>query len=213
VSQSNRRETLAEITSAFGGTFRSLVAAILVNSIAGTMAPLVVASAIFLLGAALDHRRAPRRAGPAWWSEIGPLWPSRSWERNAPAWAAPIVWRTAQVTGVPAALIAAVAHAESRWRPAAISSAGAIGVMQLMPATASGLGVDPYDPAANIMGGARYLRAMLDRFDALDLAVAAYNAGPERVARLGRVPRIEETVRYVAAVRVQLDRAEDAGTF
>jgi soluble lytic murein transglycosylase-like protein len=96
-------------------------------------------------------------------------------------------------------LLHAVARAESGYDPAAVSPAGAIGVMQLMPATARKLGVDPRDPAQNIMGGAAYLRAQLDRFDgAVDLALAAYNAGPGAVVRHHGAPPFRETQAYVA---------------
>ena len=98
-------------------------------------------------------------------------------------------------------LIEAVAWAESRFQPEARSPAGAIGVMQLMPATAAALGVDANDPAQNIRGGAAYLRQMLDAFGGdLTLALAAYNAGPDAVRRYGGVPPFRETQNYVAAV-------------
>ena len=102
------------------------------------------------------------------------------------------------------ALIDTVARQESAYHPRAVSKAGAIGVMQLMPATARALGVNPRDPAANIDGGSAYLREQLDRFDGrIDLALAAYNAGPRAVARYGGVPPYRETQGYVAA---NLDR-------
>jgi soluble lytic murein transglycosylase-like protein len=96
-------------------------------------------------------------------------------------------------------LLDAVARSESGYDPDAVSPAGAIGVMQLMPATARSLGVDPRDPTQNILGGAAHLRAQLDRFDgAVDLALAAYNAGGGRVVRYGGVPPFAETRAYVA---------------
>lgn len=97
-------------------------------------------------------------------------------------------------------LVQAVAQAESGFRPDARSSAGAIGVMQLMPTTAKALGVDPYDPAANIAGGAKYLKAMLDRFGSIPLALAAYNAGPNAVEKYGGIPPYQETQTYVNRV-------------
>lgn len=98
-------------------------------------------------------------------------------------------------------LLKAVAKVESNFRPDAVSRVGAIGVMQLMPGTAAGLGVtDPYDPHQNIMGGANYLRQMLDRFDGnLQAALSAYNAGPGRVSRNGGQP-LSFTEGYVAKV-------------
>jgi soluble lytic murein transglycosylase-like protein len=96
-------------------------------------------------------------------------------------------------------LLDAVAQSESGYDPDVVSPAGAIGVMQLMPATARSLGVDPRDPTQNILGGAAHLRAQLDRFDgAVDLALAAYNAGGGRVVRYGGVPPFAETRAYVA---------------
>jgi soluble lytic murein transglycosylase-like protein len=80
------------------------------------------------------------------------------------------------------------------------SHAGAIGLAQLMPGTAAGLGVDPTDPLQNLQGGARYLREQLDRFGTPELALAAYNAGPNRVAQAGGIPRITETQTYVRRV-------------
>jgi soluble lytic murein transglycosylase-like protein len=102
-------------------------------------------------------------------------------------------------------LVAAIAWVESRYEPRALSPAGAVGVMQLMPATARELRVDPHDPAANLAGGAAYLRLLLDRFDGdLVRTIAAYNAGPGAVERYGGVPPFPETRRYVAAVMARL---------
>ena len=103
--------------------------------------------------------------------------------------------------------LAAVARTESALDPRAVSPAGAIGLMQLMPATARGLGVDPWNPQQNIMGGARHLRVLLDRFDGrIDLALAAYNAGAGPVTRYGGVPPFAETRTYVGR---NLDRLAD----
>lgn len=103
------------------------------------------------------------------------------------------------------ALIEALVWQESRWRTGAVSPVGARGLAQLMPGTARELGVDANDPSANLEGGARYLRAQMDRFDGnVEKALAAYNAGPGRVIRSGGVPRIRETQLYVSAIMGRL---------
>jgi hypothetical protein len=105
------------------------------------------------------------------------------------------------VRGVPAELLKAVCVAESRMDPRAVSSAGAEGLMQIMPATQVALGVkDPFDPAQSIRGGAAYLARMHEQFGNYTLAVAAYNAGPGAVKRAGGIPQNEETPTYVARV-------------
>lgn len=114
---------------------------------------------------------------------------------------APHVQEAVLATGLPAALIDAVIRTESGYRPHAVSPVGARGLMQLMPGTAREVGAaDAFDPRQNILGGARYLRKMYDRFGSLELAIAAYNAGPAKVARHRGVPPIQETRRYVAVV-------------
>jgi len=89
---------------------------------------------------------------------------------------------------------------ESSFRPDVVSPKGAIGLGQLMPATAKELGVDPTDPMQNLEGAAKYLSQQLKRFGDPSLALAAYNAGPTRVAKLGRVPNIAETQNYVKTI-------------
>jgi soluble lytic murein transglycosylase-like protein len=98
-------------------------------------------------------------------------------------------------------LLAALVWQESRWQPGAVSRKGAVGLAQLMPATARTLAVDPRDGAANLGGAARYLRQLLDLFDGdVERALAAYNAGPARVLKAGGVPAIAETRGYVATI-------------
>ena len=102
--------------------------------------------------------------------------------------------------GIPADLFARLIQQESGWNPNAVSHKGARGLAQLMPATARALGVNAADPRANLNGGARYLRAQYNRFRSWKLALAAYNAGPEAVAKYGGVPPYAETRGYVKAI-------------
>lgn len=109
----------------------------------------------------------------------------------------------AQRYGVPLTLLKAVAKAESNFNASAVSSAGAQGVMQLMPATARSLGVeDPFDARSNIMGGAKYIAEKLNQYDGdIELALAAYNAGSGNVAKYGGVPPFAETRNYIARIK------------
>ncbi|TPW18996.1 MAG: lytic transglycosylase, partial [Elusimicrobia bacterium] len=114
-----------------------------------------------------------------------------------------LIAQAAGTFGVDPALIESILLSESEGRPSLVSSAGARGLMQLMPGTARALGVkNSFDPKQNIMGGTKYLKEMLNRFHGDKvLAVAAYNAGPNRQAlRDGRVPNFRETVKYVTRV-------------
>lgn len=107
----------------------------------------------------------------------------------------------AQKYGVDADLLAAVAQQESGFDPKAVSPAGARGLMQLMPATAEGLGVtNSFDPAQAVDGAARLLSDLLDRFGRTDLALAGYNAGPGAVLRYGGIPPYPETQNYVRSI-------------
>ena len=103
------------------------------------------------------------------------------------------------------ALVSAVAWQESRFRPGVVSRAGAIGEMQLMPATARALGVNPWNSSDNYRGGALYLSQLMRRYDGdLIKSLAAYNAGPKAVDRYGGVPPFRETRTYVSAVLERL---------
>tara|TARA_Y100001956_G_scaffold44235_1_gene43112 strand:- start:71 stop:685 length:615 start_codon:yes stop_codon:yes gene_type:complete len=106
-------------------------------------------------------------------------------------------------------LFQALVEAESAYNPTAVSPKGAYGLGQLMPATARSLGVDRSDPGQNLEGAARYLLAQLSEFRNIDLALAAYNAGPHRVRKNGGVPPFKETRNYIARIhriRARLSR-------
>jgi soluble lytic murein transglycosylase-like protein len=107
----------------------------------------------------------------------------------------------AAANGLPAELLKALAVAESRMNPAAVSPAGAQGLMQIIPPTARALGLtDPFDATASIDAGARYLARQVSAFGSYTLALAAYNAGPGAVRKHGGVPPYRETTTYVARV-------------
>lgn len=142
--------------------------------------------------------------------------PARAWAEPAPAPTTstslcpplpatsldPIVERAAASNALSPSLLRAVIRRESAFQPCAVSPAGALGLMQLMPSTAAQLGVgNPFDPEENIAAGSRFLRQLLDRFNGeLPLALGAYNAGPARVEAAGGVPPIPETQSYVQAI-------------
>jgi len=113
-----------------------------------------------------------------------------------------LIEREAKRWNVDASFVSALIRAESNYEPRAVSRKGARGLMQLMPATARRLSVSrPFDPAANVSGGVRYLRELLDRYgDRPDLVLAAYNAGEGAVASYGGVPPYRETLAYVQRI-------------
>ena len=112
----------------------------------------------------------------------------------------PLVQRAACEAGLPIGLMDAMLIQESRYNPMALSPKGAFGLGQLMPGTAKQLGVDRYSLHGNLRGAARYLSWQLREFGRVDLALAAYNAGPGRVRSVKRIPRITETQNYVAKI-------------
>lgn len=128
---------------------------------------------------------------------------SGDWVAQLPAagqaWAGEIE-RAASDAGIDPRLLAAMAWQESRFHADAVSPSGAIGLTQLMPGTAAGLDVDPWDPVQNLDGGARYLAWTIAEFGSIELGLAAYNAGPGRVREAGGIPNISETQAYVPRV-------------
>ena len=122
--------------------------------------------------------------------------------RRSPEQLSPLIRDAARQNRIDPALVEAVAFIESRFDERARSPKGALGLMQLMPSTATRLGVsNPFDARQNLAGGARYLRELLDRFDSLPLALAAYNAGEGAVERHGKaIPPYAETAAYVPRV-------------
>jgi soluble lytic murein transglycosylase-like protein len=134
-----------------------------------------------------------------------PIVPAWAYSDTAPPPVPPqfeaLLKQAATAANISPTLLSALVWQESRWNPQAVSPKGAMGLAQLMPATARDLGVNPSDPAANLIGGARYLRYLLDEFDGnVEKALAAYNAGPARVRNAGGVPAIAETRAYVASI-------------
>jgi soluble lytic murein transglycosylase-like protein len=115
----------------------------------------------------------------------------------------PLIQQNASLRGIRADLVRAVIQVESAFNPRAVSPKGAMGLMQLMPATAKRFGVvDPFNPAENIRAGVTYLRQLLDRYDEDEqLALAAYNAGPGAVDKYGsKIPPYKETQNYVLKI-------------
>ena len=113
-----------------------------------------------------------------------------------------VINEAARENGLSSSLLKALIHVESYFNPRAVSKKGALGLMQIMPQNLELLDIsDPFDPWENIMGGARYLKAMIERFNGqLPLALAAYNAGPSAVERYQNIPPYDETQRYVEKV-------------
>ena len=181
----------------------------------------VLAGAIVSLATALPVAAQVMEVGPAGVALIsGPsvitaegvqaIVPTRAVTKGpiAPPAVQPILQEAGELSGLSPRLLEAVAYVESRFREDAVSPKGAIGMMQLMPATAGELGVDASDPVQNAQGGATYLRQMLAMFDNdLELALAAYNAGPSAVVRHRSVPPYAETRAYVAAIMEYLASA------
>lgn len=139
------------------------------------------------------------------YSDVGPI--------SVPPQFAAALTQAASSANVSPNLLSALVWQESRWNPQAVSPKGAMGLAQLMPGTARDLGVNPADPAQNLLGGARYLRTLLDQFDGnVEKALAAYNAGPTRVRNAGGIPAIAETQNYVASIVRRVSLISPGGT-
>ena len=125
-----------------------------------------------------------------------------------------LIEKYAEKNGLDSDFVKAVVKQESGFNPNATSKCGAMGLMQLMPSTAQGLGVtNAYDAEQNIMGGTKYLKGLMDRFDNnKSLALAAYNAGPNAVKKYGGIPPYMETQNYVKSVLSNYDKMKGAGS-
>ena len=146
-----------------------------------------------------DHRYRAIRLRPKVTSDARSLQPNVPVNHGYDS----LIKQQARAQRLDPALVKAVIAAESNFSPRAISRTGAQGLMQLMPQTAAGLGVeDPFHEAENVNGGSRYLRKMLDRYGDLSRALAAYNAGPTAVDRYKGIPPYPETEAYVKRVLV-----------
>lgn len=145
------------------------------------VAPVVLAAAIMALGSPRSHLAGVPFAG--------------------------LVQEVAEAHGLDPALVAAVVEQESNFDPSAVSPVGAMGLMQIMPGTAAEWGLlEPFDAAANLNTGAAYLAWLLDRYGSVELALAAYNAGPGRVDACRCIPNNGETAGYVADVLASAER-------
>jgi predicted nucleic acid-binding Zn-ribbon protein len=194
---SRRREERAAVLESLASN--AAARAVLVGQLERQVAALELAALTVLVPVVVDlDVHGPVHGAPG---SDPPDWSSRVPPAGRPYAAA--IEATAARHGIDARLLAALVWTESNFRPDAVSHAGALGLAQLMPGTARGLGVDPRDPLQNLDGGARYLAAQLAHFGRVDLALAAYNAGPGRVTAAGGVPDIVETQLYVVRV---LDR-------
>ena len=145
-----------------------------------------------ILDTKIEHHKNPERVSKA---EINDL-----------------IEKYADQTGLDSDFVKAVVNQESGFNPNATSKCGAMGLMQLMPGTAQGLGVtNAYDPEQNIQGGTKYLKGLMDRFDNnKSLALAAYNAGPNAVKKYGGIPPYQETQNYVKNVLGKYERMKGA---
>ena len=201
---------LVAATGANGRSFESLLHN---ASVSGPVLDLGGASHHDVLAAQSAHLSSfevsPTEFGSGTTAPTGTAWIDALPERGR-SWA-PEITTAAERYDLDPRLLASLVWTESAFRTDAVSPAGALGLGQLMPGTAAGLGVDPHDPVQNLDGAARYLREQLDTFGRVDHALAAYNAGPGRVHRSQGVPNIAETQAYVRIVGSKYDQLRGAG--
>ena len=166
------------------------------SALATAMVMLAIVTAVPATAAAAVKKNAPRTVRHVYRANV-------TVDKRVPASLRPIIHQAARQHKVDPRLIAAVARRESRFRVRAVSPVGARGLMQLMPRTARWLGVkDSFNPRQNIFGGTKYLAMLLRQYNGnVDLALAAYNAGPGAVKKYRGIPPYRETRAYVAAVR------------
>ncbi len=157
----------------------------------------------------LPDRSGAEVAAP---SAVSPGGPTQMGNVAVPAQYAGTIEQAAASNGIPASLLAALLYHESRFEPGAVSSAGAEGIAQFMPATAAGMGVDPTDPTSSIEGAAQLLGSYTRQFGSYADALAAYDAGSSAVVRYGGVPPYAETQAYVPAVLSLAGLSGPAGT-
>ena len=184
--------------------------------IVGTAAALTLGSAPAALAQVLsigDDGTVTTYSAPQIFTSDGarPVAPPVAASTATPAEVAAAIQESSLRHAVPTPVVEAVAWQESRYNQAAISPKGARGVMQLMPATASTLGVDAADLKSNIDGGVAYLAQQMRRYGDLRLALAAYNAGPGAVDRYGDVPPYAETQTYVRSILARVAAARTLG--
>jgi soluble lytic murein transglycosylase-like protein len=175
--------------------------------VAGTMEHLIDQIDVYALSPHAEMLALPRMVSPLFVME------ARQGRMRLPTphqWAE-IIEHGSRQSGLDAALIAAVIAEESGYAATAVSPKGAQGLMQLMPATQVDMGVtDPFDPQANVDAGSAYLRTQLDTFGTLELALAAYNAGPGNVRRYRGIPPFPETRAFVRRVLERYQPTPDA---
>jgi soluble lytic murein transglycosylase-like protein len=203
VGATTSSQNLAELELVFARSRRRAAARRSESKRAPTLGGRVVSAvvlAIALLGFATEGPRVVENA-PA--KSVAPKVARSGGVCGIPTGYTAAFRQAARRTQLPLPLLGAVAWEESRMDPHAVSGAGARGVLQLMPGTAKALAVASADPRANILAGSRYLEQLVSRFGGnLELALAAYNAGPTAVEKLGRAPSLE-TLRYAKNVEAR----------